>query len=335
MKKIILFDPSLGNNKGAFSNNLGDVIINDAIMLFLKFNFKDFEIVRISTHTFITKKEKNLIKNAQLVFVGGTNLLSADIKAYNQWKSSYYKFIITMPIVNNAILFGVGWWQYQNRPTKYTSSFYRRLLAQNFIHSVRDSYTSIKIDEIGINNQLNTSCPTTWELNGIKTDRKRESVKNVLLMLSDYHPNTTIDNELITILLEKFTGKIYFFPQGKLDEEYLKSLSSYKTNVYRFALLRHVIDDLNEFVTSGVDFVYIGTRLHGGIKCLQNGISALILSNDNRSKEMGKDINLAVVARDDFSGIIDWIEYNTQFGQIFLPKDNIDKWKSQFLNHRG
>jgi hypothetical protein len=78
--------------------------------------------------------------------------------------------------------------------------------------------------------------------------------------------------------------------------------------------------------------VYIGTRLHGGIKCLQNGISGLILSNDNRSKELGNDINLAVVGRDDFSGIINWIDYKSKFGKISLPVENIEKWKLQFSN---
>jgi hypothetical protein len=217
MKKIVLFDPSLSNNEGAFSINLGDVIIYDSIMKFLKSSFGDYEIVRISTHIPIEKKEKNLIKDSEYIFVGGTNLLSSDIKVYNQWKNNYNKFLIEFPIVNNAILFGVGWWQYQDKPTKYTSSFYKKLLSSNFNHSVRDSYSESKVNELGIRNCINTSCPTTWSLEGMNSDRKKKNVNNVLLMLTDYHPNVEIDNKLINLLLEKFDDKIYFFPQGNLD----------------------------------------------------------------------------------------------------------------------
>jgi len=333
MRKIILFDPSIKDNRGSFSTNLGDIIINDSVMQFLKLYFKNHEIVRISTHVPITQKEKKLVKNSQLIFVGGTNLLSSDIKKYNQWKSNYYNLLINFPIVQNAILFGVGWWQYQNRPTKYTSSFYKKLLSSDYCHSVRDSYTKNKIKEAGVVNCINTSCPTTWPLNGTLADRKKQNTSNVLLMLTDYHPNPEIDNRLIDILLEKFSSTIYFFPQGAKDLDYIKSLASFSKNKERFLLQPHDINELNKFVSSNSDFVYIGTRLHGGIKCLQNGISGLILTNDNRSKELADDINMAAVERDDFSGIIDWIEYKSNFGLISLPIKSIENWKKQFVNH--
>ncbi|PWA04037.1 polysaccharide pyruvyl transferase family protein [Flavobacterium psychrotolerans] len=332
MKKIVLFDPSMGDNNGSFSSNLGDIIINDSVMQFLKSDLNDYEVVRISTHVPIHSKERSLIKGSELIFVGGTNLLSSDIKVYNQWKSNYYNFLINFPIVNNAILFGVGWWQYQNSPTKYTRTFYKKLLSSNFNHSVRDSYAKNKVEELGISNCINTSCPTTWSLNGMVSDRKKQDINNVLLMLTDYHPNAEIDNKLINILLEKFSDKIFFFPQGKGDIDYIKSLKSYNENRNRFVLLNHDINDLNELIKSNSDFVYIGTRLHGGVRCLQNGISGLILSNDNRSKELGNDINLAVINRDDFSKIVDWIEFKSDFGRISLPQKNIENWKLQFVN---
>lgn len=332
MKKIVLFDPSMRNNEGEFSINLGDVIIKDSVMKFLKSSFEDYEIIRISTHTQIDKKKKNLIKDSEYVFVGGTNLLSSDIKVYNQWKNNYNKFLIDFPIVNNAILFGVGWWQYQDKPTKYTSTFYKKLLSSHFNHSIRDSYSESKVNELGISNCLNTSCPTTWSLEGVNSDRKMQNENSVLLMLTDYHPNVEIDNKLIYLLLEKFNDKIYFFPQGNLDIDYLKTLKSYNENKNRFVVLNHNINDLYKLIESNSDFVYIGTRLHGGIKCLQNGISGLILSNDNRSKELGNDINLAVVDRVDFLSIADWIDRKSKFGKISLPVENIEKWKVQFLN---
>lgn len=332
MRKIVLFDPSIGNNKGILSPNLGDVIINDSIMKFLSISFKNFEIIKISTHVELSKKEKNLLKDAEYVFVGGSNLLSADIKTYNQWKSNSYKFFITLPISKNAILFGVGWWQYQNKPTMYTTYFYKRLLSSRLHHSVRDSYTKVKLNEMGIKNSINTSCPTTWELNGIIVDRLKRKEENVLLMLTDYHPDGEIDNKIIDILLEKFGDRIYFFPQGSRDEDYLRTLKSYKENMSRFVVLDHDIEELNQLIKLHSNLVYIGTRLHGGIRCLQKGIPSLILSIDNRSLELGKDINLAVVQRGNFRAIRDWIESRTNFGRICLPNERINFWKEQFLN---
>jgi hypothetical protein len=332
MKKIVLFDPSLRDNKGGYSINLGDVIINDSIMQFLKSHFNDYEIVRISTHVSIKKNERYLIKHSEYVFVGGSNLLSSDLKTYNQWKSNYYKFLINIPVVNNAILFGTGWWQYQDKPTKYTKFFYRKLLSSKLHHSVRDSYTKTKLKELDIQNCINTSCPTTWNLNGLQVDRIKSKADNVLLMLTDYHPNIEIDNRLINLLLEKFSDKIYFFPQGNLDLIYIKTLDSYIRNKNKFVLLNHDIESLNQLIEFNTNIVYIGTRLHGGIRCLQHGISSLIIANDNRSKEIGYDINLAVVDRNDFKLIIEWIDFNTSIGYIKLPTNSIEKWKCQFVN---
>ena len=330
MKKIVLFDPSIGDNKGSLSPNLGDVIINESVLEFLKDSFRDLEIVKISTHVALSKTEKSLLKDTEYVFVGGTNLLSADIKTYNQWKSNYYKSFFLLPSVNNAILFGVGWWQYQDKPTRYTSSFYKRLLSSHYKHSVRDYYTKNKIEQMGIMNSVNTSCPTTWNLNGFLVDRMEKDVENVLLMLTDYHADPKIDNKILELLLEKFSDKVYFFPQGSLDEAYLKTLKSYKENKDKFVLLGHDVGDLNQLIESNSNLVYVGTRLHGGIRCLQNKMPALILSNDNRSLELGKDINLAVVRRDDITGIQNWIEGKTNFGKIRLPDENIVSWKQQF-----
>lgn len=330
--KVVLFDPSLKNNSGDPSLNLGDLVIYDSVSSFLKTKFKSAEIIRISTHTPINKRERALIKDSDLCFVGGTNLLSSDLKEYNQWKSNYYEYLIKIPVVKNAVLLGVGWWQYQSTPTRYTGMFYKNLLSSQYIHSVRDIYTKDKLRDIQVKNCLNTSCPSIWNLNGKKMDRRKEEVNDVLLMLTDYHPDAEIDNKLLNIILDKFSGNIYFFPQGSEDSNYIKSLLTFKQNQKRFKLLNHNYQELDALVKSDPALVYIGTRLHGGIKCIQHGISALILANDNRSLELGKDINLAVIKRNNFSEIIKWIEHQTNFGVLNLPIENIEKWKYQFPN---
>ena len=47
----------------------------------------------------------------------------------------------------------------------------------------------------------------------------------------------------------------------------------------------------------------VGTRLHAGIRALQKGNQALILSVDNRATEINKDINIPVISRFDLAQI--------------------------------
>jgi hypothetical protein len=71
---ITLLDPSLQNNEGEASGNLGDLIIYDSIKDILEELFPGKAIIRISTHVDFTKKEKKIINNSLLTFVGGTRI---------------------------------------------------------------------------------------------------------------------------------------------------------------------------------------------------------------------------------------------------------------------
>lgn len=330
MRKIILFDPSIRNEFFEPSINLGDLIIYESISKVLKSNFPRHEIIRISTHQEISNKQIRLIKGAEFSIVGGTNLLSSNLREYNQWKSNFKKNLFKLPVVNNAVLLGVGWWQYQSSPAKNTKKFYKRLLSNSFQHSVRDSYSHSMLNKTGVLNVLNTSCPTTWDLNELSVDNKIIDPKNVLLMLTDYHPNYDVDNEILKIVLSRVSNKIYFYPQGSGDLAYLKGSEIYKKNSDKFILLNHEHNEFDKFIKSEKDFIYIGSRLHGGIKCLQNGIYSLILANDNRAIEISKDINIPVIERDDFNAINLWLDGLSTFGRIKVPESNIDKWINQF-----
>jgi len=328
MKKIALFDPSLHDSKGNHSFNLGDIIIYESIKKFFDEYFDTFDIVRIPTHTYINKKHRKIINESELVFVGGTNLLSSNILKYNQWKlNKYYNLFNT---IQKTILLGVGWWQYQKKADWITKYYYKSILSKDLLHSVRDSYTENMLKRIDIANILNTSCPTVWDLNGMDFDKKVNHNFDVLFMLTDYMPDIDSDNKLIEILLDNFKGKVYFFPQGRKDIEYFQSLDSYKKNSSRFIVLSRSISDLDKLIMNNESLIYIGTRLHGGIKCLQNNIPSLILSIDNRSQEIKKDINLPVVMRTETEMILSWIQNDISLGKIKLPVNEIEKWKSQF-----
>jgi hypothetical protein len=148
--------------------------------------------------------------------------------------------------------------------------------------------------------------------------RKSDSV---LVTFTEYNQNQGYDSRLIEILREKYSN-IYFWIQQPKDYKYMYSIYGNKA-IY----VQPSLQALDEVLTLDID--YIGTRLHAGIRALQNKKRTLILAVDNRAIEISKDTNLPVVPRNDWESITSWIEsdYTTQ---IILPWSNIDKWKSQF-----
>src|SRR5262249_1433117 len=126
--------------------------------------------------------------------VFGTNLLSSDILAHNQWKCDLYK----INHICGAVLMGVGWYQYQPDPTFITTLYYKHVLHPEIIHSVRDSYTEQKMNKMGFKNVVNTGCPTTWNLTEdlCKTIPASRS-GSVLFTLTDYRPDPRNDIRLL------------------------------------------------------------------------------------------------------------------------------------------
>lgn len=324
---IALLDPSLQDHKGKVSKNLGDVIINKAVSRELSKLFPNEEIERISTHTYLEKKLYEIIKESRFCFIGGSNLLSSNIRSYNQWRLSSSRLYYLFPKLKEVILFGVGWWQYQCNPDLCTRIFYRKVLSKEYLHSVRDSYTYDKLKRVGKLNVVNTSCPTLWNLDGVSCDRRSTMSKDVLLTLTDYNQKPEPDTELIKVLLDYFTGRLYFFAQGSKDLDYLKSLEIYKYNADRFIILE-CLEEFYQILASNV--IYIGTRLHGGIAALEEGCEALIISIDNRSKEIAKDVNIPVLDRYDYHGIRNWIVGSTGMGSININDMAIKNWRKQF-----
>lgn len=94
-------------------------------------------------------------------------------------------------------------------------------------------------------------------------------------------------------------------------------------------VLERSLPGLDTFIQSGVSFDYIGTRLHGGMRCLQNQRRALIIEVDNRATEIAKDTGLPTVKRDGFATISGWIEGAVR-PSIHLPLDAIAQWRGQF-----
>lgn len=317
--KICLLDPGIEDNNYSPSANLGDLIIQESINREIVSIFGEQDVVRFSTHVPLKNEHFKILNTCPIILVGGTNLLSSYMNKYNQWKI----WINDALRIKSAILLGVGWWQYQDNPNFYTKILLRSALSKKSIHSVRDNYSKVKLQSLGIHNVLNTGCPTMWPLTSLRTqDIPHEKSENVLLMVTDYSKNIELDTKLIELLLSKYK-QVFLWPQGRGDIDYVLSMNSQLT------ILEHSLEALDKFIGSGIAFDYIGTRLHGGIRCLVSRKRSLILEIDNRAKEIASDTGIPTSARSDFNYISQWIDGQT-VTSIKVDPLPIKQWKSQF-----
>lgn len=328
---IVLLDPALQDHEGNPSTNLGDLIISESNLAVLNYLFPGKEIIRLSSHSFLEKKHRDMINQSRYCFVGGTNILGSDMMTWRLLQLRKGRLLWLFPGVNNLILMSGGWGQGYGLPITFkTKELYKRILHKEILHSVRDLYTENKLLTETKVKAIHTSCASAWRLNGLETNlHKTES--DCLFTITDYAKNEEEDNSFIEQLIASFQ-RLYFFPQGAMDTEYLHSLPVYKNNREKFAELPRSYTEYKAFVKSQ-SFVYIGTRLHGGILCLDHQHPALILGTDNRAKEMAKSIYLPVISRNDTASLARWLNREKLFEHnIELPLNNIKTWKEQFKN---
>ena len=283
----------------------------------------DFIFTMQASERFGSTSMSNLIKS-DYVFFGGTNALTSNI-----FKDRYIGFSIkNLVYFKRLSLLGVGWWQYQDKPNFFTRLFLKRALDSSITHSVRDSYTKEKLACIGIRNVLNTSCPSTWKLTPKHCTMIPLAKSNsVLFTITDYNKNHNHDAAFIKLLQSSYS-ELFFWPQGEGDLKYFNDLDiSNKSDVN---VIPPNLKSLDEVLVNN-ELDYIGTRLHAGIRALQFKKRSLILSIDNRSIEIAKDINLHLSPREDLRKIEFFIKNNIDT-LIKIPNSEIQRWKNQFLD---
>ena len=319
--KICILDPSL-YLENIPSPNLGDQIISRAVKRELHGIFGlDASITSIPTHSPPSLNSINHVRNADLCFVGGSNLLW-----FRPFPAASWKFGIRGLLnYRELILMGVGWGSYAIKPNYYGYILTNLILSKKFKHSVRDGFTESVVDtHFKIENVLNTACPTMWFLEHIQNlDRNHSKGDACIFSLTDYDKNPSNDAQLINILVHHYGSELLFWAQGKGDLEYCRSLG------YDGKVIDRSIDGFIALLKQGYRFDYIGTRLHAGVLCLEHNVRTLILAIDNRAKEISNDTGLPTVARDDFNAINNWIE-SSEIPKIKLPINNINSWRLQF-----
>jgi hypothetical protein len=315
--KISIYDTSICDD------NLGNQIIMDAINPVIDRIFRDSFVIKLQYLEKFGKFSQRHIRESEYTFFGGTNALSSQMNSYSQMGFSLSDTLR----VDNVVLVGVGWWQYQREPNLYTRFMLRRILHCDVIHSVRDEYTKNYLQSIGISKVVNTSCPTVWGLNAahcanIPDHKNRKAV----CTLTDYHQNPYADAAFLKLMIEKYEH-CYLWLQGAGDRQYFDSLG------LPFGAIELVPPKLSAFdsLLINEDVDYIGTRLHAGIRALQLGRRALILGIDNRALEIGKNIGLNVCDRKDINAISSFCQGGIPI-RVKIPEEEIELWQQQFLS---
>jgi len=306
--------------------NLGNQIIMESVYKILDELFPDAFIFKLQYGEKFGKLSLNYIRKSDFTFFGGTNSLSSQMNKYSQMG---FRFSDLIFVKNKLILLGVGWWQYQKKTNLYTRIFLKNLLREDIFHSVRDSYSKKMLNSIGINNVINTSCPTTWCLTPEHCQKiPTKKSENVIITITDYNFQYESEKKLIETIFPYYK-KVFFWLQGVGDLKLINSLEDIiKKHKDKFYIIPPKLKEYDN-ILKNEDIDYIGTRLHAGIRALQFGKRTLIVEIDNRAKEISKDINLPTINRGNIDSLMKFITDGFKI-DIKIPEININKWKSQF-----
>jgi hypothetical protein len=324
-KSILLWSPGIADHQGRLADNLGDQIIEEAVLDQLRGIFApSTSINKVSTHLRFGPAQRRLADRAELVIVGGSNLLSSYMDGYFQWDLTLANALR----VRRAVLMGCGWWRDQGRANRYTRVLLASVLHWRFRHSVRDSQARAQLEAINpgplrLLRPLNTGCPTMWSfLDQHQVTCRTTKADAALVMLTDYDRDPAADRALLQLLAENYSS-VAFWPQGRDDLAYARELG------FEGLVLERSLAALDRFLADHPLLDYVGTRLHGGIRCLKAGARCLILTIDNRARTIAHDTGLPTAARGDRPALQSWIG-GAPAAQLTLPAEAIQSWRRQF-----
>lgn len=327
MGNVILFEPCIA------TSNVGDSIICKYAKKAVEKIFPEEAFIELPTQMPVSNKMLKRFRNVEYRFVCGSNLLQSNMfwalsrrgivtHGIRQWDISLLNAKKYAP----SILLGCGWQNYSKRTNLYTKLLWKNVLSKERIHSVRDNYTLEKLKSIGIENVVNTGCPSTWALTPeFCKDIPAKKAKNAIVTITDYRADIKSDGKLLRSVIDNY-DKVWLWLQGVEDRAYFEQFN--REIKEKIILVAPQLQSYhNVLVNNDVD--YIGTRLHGGIYALNQKKRSIIIGVDNRAKEMHKDINLKIVGREAIEDLVDAI--NSSFEtKISIQQKQIDLFLNQF-----
>jgi hypothetical protein len=179
------------------SMNVGDYIIMDSCSSQINQLFPLSQKPRFPTHERITRVGLKRQREVSMNLLCGTNCLNSNMILRRQWNVGF----INSFLMSDVVTLGVGWCNYESTPNLYTKILLRKILSSEYMHSVRDSYTKRMLNSCGIDNVMNTSCPTMWGLTESHCAKiPSTKAKNVVFTLTDYRKDFEADKNLIIAL---------------------------------------------------------------------------------------------------------------------------------------
>lgn len=301
------------------STNLGDQIIMDAIRKQTDALFPDDFAFSVASHDYMGAKSRGLIRKSEFAIASGTNLLSSRMWLRAPWKLR----VLDGLRIDNVVLMGCGWYQYQRATDPYSRWLLRSVLSKHHQHAVRDSYSLTNLARLGITNVVNTSCPTLWDLSPeYCATLPREKAHDVVTTVNTYMPDPEADKRMLEILAKQY-GRVHIWVQTAGDWDYARALAP------SLVRLAPSLAAFNTLLETHPSLDYVGNRLHAGIRALQLGRRAIIVEIDNRAAEMGRDFGLPTVKRRDFARLEALITGPMPI-KVTPPVDRIAEWKGQF-----
>ena len=323
MKTVVMFDPSIR------TLNMGDHIIVNSIENEMEELLEDNFVIHCATHApavtfyqnFNSNPSMKIYNNTKLKFICGSNLLWKNMLVpkpslnINLWNCNVYK---------NSVLLGVGNKNNAKKLNWYTGKLYKKILSKEFIHSVRDEETKRMVESLGLK-AINTGCPTMWKFTEeFCKEIPTNKCDKVVFTLTDYGIDREKDQILIDILKRNYK-EVYFWVQGISDKEYFESLN----NIENIKMIPPTVEAYSKVLKQdSID--YVGTRLHAGMFSLQHKRRTIIISIDNRVRDMKETYGLVTIERNEIEGLEKLI--NSSFiTKIKINEENIKTWKNQFL----
>lgn len=317
---IVVFDTAFG------SGNLGDQIIMQSVDSEVDTLFPQAFIFRVPTHSKIGRYGRSLLKKADYIFAGGTNLLFSHWSKQRQWRLEFADLIAAN---RKVVLMGTGWTDYQSPPDWKARYAYTKMLSRENLHSLRDAYSLDHLKSIGFRHLANTGCPTLWNLPDLKpVFGAGERFTTIVTTLTDYRKEPQQDRAMLLALVERCKD-VRIWLQGSGDGDYFREL-----DVGGIIPINPSLKAYDAVLERDRAVTFVGTRLHAGIRALQKRRRALIISVDNRAREMAKDFDLPIVERGDLSTLKEHLD-NWPSCAIRLPHEHIAAWRDQFSTVPG
>lgn len=302
------------------SDNIGDEIIYRSTRKFVDAYFPNAYISTASSHDGLGSFSRRAAQTADIVFLIGTNALSADYHLNRDFIWNIKSEDVHC-LENKVVLFGTGANKNFGGLDSNQIELLRILLSDQYTHSTRDDLGAQIVEASG-RRALNTSCPTLWDL---PKAEKRETPKKVCFTLTK-HKQNPLDKKFIEMLAESYE-EIFFWPQQPRDLDYLEELHL-RDVVYVVPPNLRSYDDL--LTREAIDVV--GTRLHGTIRALQHRQRGIVISIDNRAHEISRATGLTSVARERVESDLPEILKMHNWSLPKLDRKSIDTFLGQFAS---